>query len=134
MASRFAYIPFDEIAAKEQNELREKFIKYEERLKSRDDVFMLDFEIPDNEYKPIAERVKNMILDYPTLQVQLLELFYFIVGKDIRLRVIKRLGLKNDLISSGVKESCSDKFGDYADSEQSNPGEVCDEKSNDYEN
>ena len=97
MYSKFDYVPYDSQAKIEQNRLRGYFKFLEEYVTKGWKGNIEYISIPDNEYKVEAGRAKAKLIDYISsgkIEEALIQLdnLYYLLGKDIRLRCIERIG------------------------------------------
>lgn len=99
MLSRFAYVKYDNASGDAQNQLRDIFAKLEKAVNENDPNLEAMFEaltLPDNEYLHLTKKALTIAMHNSTPlieKLQQLEVLYFLLGKEIRLRCIEKLGL-----------------------------------------
>jgi hypothetical protein len=98
LTSRFGYVPYDDIAAVEQNKLRQLFIQIEGELSARRYANLDGLVLPSSEYEILARSFVTNILHIPLdlpenikAALQQADLLYYAIGKDIRARCIQRM-------------------------------------------
>lgn len=97
LTSRFGYVPYDEIAAREQNQLRDMFMAIESEILSGRYANLSRLVVPVSEYqglsKAFIEKILNTPLDSPeniSIALKQCDMLYYTLGKDIRSRCIAR--------------------------------------------
>jgi hypothetical protein len=96
--SKFAYVPFDSIAALEQNALRDAFMKVESRINKGEYIDLMAMVSKFSEYGEVAQQFATnahlIVWDTDAHKLAALhwaDMLYSALGKDIRERCIMRL-------------------------------------------
>jgi ABC-type uncharacterized transport system ATPase subunit len=93
MLSKFKYIQFDELGSNEQNKLRELYIRLESDVKAGKKIPFPRELTYDTEYSQIVQYLRTVWENNIWMRLSVLEILYFIDGRDIWKRVAARKGL-----------------------------------------
>lgn len=83
MLSKFAYVPYDQQASKEQNELRKAFKELETRILNGENVSFGDIPKPPDAYFCITKSIEPLWTQRPWDRLKFLETLYFLAGRTI---------------------------------------------------
>lgn len=93
MVSKFKYVQFDNLGSMEQNELRKLYTRIEADVKANKPIPFPRELSYDSEYSQIVQYLRTVWENNSWMRLSVLELLYFIDGRDIWKRVAARKGL-----------------------------------------